>query len=75
MCFLIALSRIGELWQCFGGGWGRLQNPKHGLKTSDTTTKSKTWVKKRGAWWTPQIGAVWDFVEAFAGLEPLFGIS
>ena len=43
-----ALTRIGELWQCFGGGWGPLQNPKHGLKTSDASTKSKTWVKKRG---------------------------
>ena len=57
--FLNALTRIGTLWQCFGGGWGPLQNPKHGLKTSDASTKSKTWVKKRGG---------------HPGLQTLFGI-
>ena len=42
----MALIRFGIV--CFGEGWGPLQNPKHGLKTSDAFTKSKTWVKKRG---------------------------
>ena len=42
----MVLIRFGIV--CSGGEWGPLQNPKHGLKTSDASTKSKTWGKKRG---------------------------
>ena len=77
-----ALTRIGELWQCFGGGWGPLQNPKHGLKTSDASTNPQHGLRKvvdtpnwtrlgfcRGLRWpsTP----VWDFVVASLGPKTL----
>jgi hypothetical protein len=49
LCLFLMASSINE-WcsKCFGGGWGPLQNPKHGLKNSDASTKSKTWVKTGG---------------------------
>jgi hypothetical protein len=56
--FLIALSNIGVLWQCFGGGWGPPQNPKHGLRTVMDPL---------------EMGPVSDFVEAPLFFNPCLG--